>query len=239
MTETQASQDSDHLQHDHPAEGYSGVHDRRHGDRSRSYYFAISPECAALRVAIKSILIHAHQHEWTVQGFGMMRTYLPFGPNPKRFRLNVWNAAMAVPHVSTMHDHPWSFQSWIINGNFRNTRFLEDQYNGDDWSYSTIMCGIMGDNATRAQSRIRLRALPTEHYRTGDTYKQDASEIHVSEYDDGTVTLNDRVGDTEHARVFWPAGLEWVDAKPRAATEMEIATARALALNGWQDEIAR
>lgn len=212
--------------------------DPHRASKVSSHYWKPSNECAAFRALVKTVLMYPRNHAWTVQGFGMMRTYLPHGPNPKRFRLNVWDARMAVPHVSTMHDHPWDFQSWIINGNFRNTRFVEDAYSGDDWNYATIMCGIAGDNSAPLSNRIRLRAFPTEHYTTGDIYRQSASEIHVSEYDNGTVTLNDRTGDTEHARVFWPAGLEWVDAKPRQATEMEVATATMLALENWNDDIA-
>lgn len=222
----------------HGAEGFHvSEADPRRAEKAASHYWKVSNECVAFRALVKTMLMYPRNHKWTTQGFGMMRTYLPHGPNPKRFRLNVWDAKMATPHVSTMHDHPWDFQSWIINGNFRNTRFVEDAYNGDPWEYMTIMCGECG-GAKSGSTPIRLRAFPTEHYTTGDIYRQKASEIHVSEYDDGTVTLNDRTGDTEHARVFWPAGSEWVDAKPRPATDMEVATATMLALEKWHDEIA-
>ncbi len=198
-------------------------------------------ESAALRSAIKLLLMGPSITSWTVQGFGMMRTYLPFGPNPKRFRLNIWNADLAVLGVSTIHDHPWDFTSWIINGGFSNVRFVEDHFSGEEYEYMTIMCGIAGDNSDAAKghgrSRMRLRELPVEFYNTGDIYNQAADEIHLSGYDPGTVTLNDRVGDTERARVFWPAGSAWVDAKPREATGLEILRTTAMALERWQDEI--
>ena len=42
-----------------------------------------------------------------------------------------------------------------------------------------------------------------------------------------------RVGDGEHARVFWPTSTEWVDAMPRRATEMEVLTTVSKALERW------
>jgi len=54
----------------------------------------------------------------------------------------------------------------------------------------------------------------------------------------GTVTLNERtrVGTGEHARVFWPAGEDWVNAKPRQATPREIDRTTELALSVWRDD---
>lgn len=187
---------------------------------------------AALRTSIKSILQHPHNYPWTVQGFGMLRTYLGGGPKGKRYRLNVWNSDLAVPNVSIIHDHPWDFDSWIINGEFHNVRYLEDYNNGDLAKFMLIRSGVDGAPAS-TMATIRLRALPTEHYHTGDTYHQDKDEIHASYYDDGTVTLNDRVGDTEHARVFW-FGNDWVDAKPREATKDEINQGIGFALSKWE-----
>jgi hypothetical protein len=204
----------------------------------RSHYWKYAPECDALRCLVKSVLMNPLSAQWTVQGFGMLRTYLPFTPNPKRFRLNVWNADLAVLGVSTIHDHPWDFTSWIINGAFRNIRFTEDHFSGDPFKFMTIKCGEDGC-AMSDPSMVRLRAFPTEHYVAGDIYHQAANEVHTSDYDQGTVTLNDRVGDTEHARVFWadePKGY-WVDAKPRPATGGEVIRTTNLALQGWQDEI--
>ena len=189
----------------------------------------------AQRAMVRLILGDAQMFDWTVQGFGMLRMYIPTPEHPKRFRLNLWNSKLAVPGVSIMHDHPWSFDSLIVNGAFRNVRYVEDHFSGDDFKFMTIKCGIDGC-AMSEPSKLRLRALPTETYRTGDTYHQDASEIHASYYNDGTVTLNDRIGDTEHARVFWadePQGY-WVDAKPRTATPDEIQTTASLALALWE-----
>lgn len=209
--------------------------------KKESWFHRMSNECCAMRAMVHSILFQSFTRpeslRWTVQGFGMLRAYLPYGGSAKRFRLNVWNADLAVPNVSVIHDHPWSFDSWIINGRFGNVRFVEDYHNGDAYDWMKIRTGEEAGKQLAARSRIRLRSLPVEHYTTGDKYHQDADEIHLSAYADGTVTLNDRVGDTEHARVFWPAGQEWVDAKPREATRKEISEGIHLALELWEPNV--
>lgn len=216
---------------------YNGGADPARVWKERSFYWKRSPECDALRALVKSALVHPADYAWTLQGFGFLRTYLPFGPNPKRFRLNVWDANLAIPGVSTIHDHPWSFTSWIINGAFANVRFVEDHYSGEDYLWMRIKCGVTGGSLGTDAQPIRLREMPVEHYAAGDIYHQEAEEIHLSGFDNGTVTLNDRTGDTEMPRVFWPANSEWVDAKPREATGIEVLRTTALALERWKDEI--
>lgn len=218
-----------------PAEGFSGLPDPHRYNKVRSHYWKQSPEFAAFRTLIKTILLHPFNYAWTLQGFGFLRTYLPYGPNKKRFRLNVWHNALTLPDVSIIHDHPWDFTSWIINGQFRNQRYAEDHFNGDDFMHMRIKCGETSGSLGTDAMPIRLRKMPIEYYNTGDVYEQRADEIHMSMFDQGTVTLNDRTGDTEMPRVFWPAGLEWVDAKPREASESEILQSTVLALDRWGD----
>jgi hypothetical protein len=193
-----------------------------------------SPMFSALRASVQAILAHPRDFRWTVQGFGMIRTY--FGANSKQYRLNVWDHHLKVPGVSTVHDHPWDFESWVLSGELINTRYVEDPHSGDEYQYMIIKTGE-GGHADSDPFRIRLRPTPTERYQTGDTYRQAANEIHETNYSDGTVTLNARVGDTEKARVFWADDCGkgyWVDAKPREATGLEVSETTAWALDHWQ-----
>jgi hypothetical protein len=84
---------------------------------------------------------------------------------------------------------------------------------------------------------VFLHPTQPEQYTTGDSYRQSASEIHASYYDDGTVTLNDRFRSEPDspsvASVFWPLGTSWVDAKPRIAQIGEFEEATRLALRKW------
>jgi hypothetical protein len=176
-----------------------------------------------LKPLVADVLRDDHRR-WTVQGFGFLRTY--FGPpgQPKRFRLNLWDSAFTVPNVSVIHDHPWDFQSVIIAGEFRNQRYIMDMADkfAPQYSYTTIKTGEGGGLVREDTQVCGLTPKPREFYYQGDVYHQAACEIHETRFEDGTVTLNERVGDTEQARVFWPHGTNWVDAMPRPARDEEV-----------------
>lgn len=159
-----------------------------------------------------------------------MRTY--FGS--KRWRLNVWDTSLAVPNVSLIHDHPWDLQSWILAGELWNQRYIAVADGAATHDYMTVHTGIDGSWDRATAKSTRLLPKPAEIYPPGETYRQVADEIHKTSYDNGTVTLNERVGDTEHARVFWPHGEQWVDAKPRVARLSEVARVAERALSQWQ-----
>jgi hypothetical protein len=190
-----------------------------------------------LKPLVETVL-RDEQRDWTIQGFGFLRTY--FGPAdaPKRFRLNLWDSRFTVPGVSTIHDHPWDLTSLIVAGdNFANQRYVMQHPKLNDTmpthAFTTIKCGEGGGMEKSAIDYCVLLPKAREVYWPGDTYRQDTLEIHETLFVDGAVTLNERVGDTEHARVFWPYGTDWVDAKPRPATRDEVAGAVSLSLERW------
>jgi hypothetical protein len=183
----------------------------------------------ALQAAVRAILEKPAGYEWTVQGFGFIRTY--FGS--KRWRLNVWDSTFKVPNVSLIHDHPWHLTSWVISGELTNKRYLLGDGLAPTHSYMTIHTGVEFDGSHGEYLKAHLISKPLEVYHPGDTYSQTADEVHETSYLDGTVTFNERLGDTEHARVFWPYGEEWVDAKPRAARLSEIASIAERAIEQW------
>jgi len=171
--------------------------------------------------------------EWTVQGFGFLRTY--FGPAaaPKRFRLNLWDSRFTVPGVSTIHTHPWDFTSVIVAGLFGNVRY--DAVGGQVTTHhvAQINCGIGGGMKDMTVFDRSLIARRPELYGPGDVYSQKAHEIHETLFKDGTVTINERVGDTGIADVYWPWGTDWVDAIPRPATRDEVASTVGDSLKEW------
>lgn len=190
-----------------------------------------------LKPLVEQILRDPLNHSWSVQGFGMIRTY--FGPanEPKRLRLNLWDKRFAVPGVSTIHDHPWHFESVILAGAFVNVRYEFTRHPNEAAShiFTTIKTGEGGGMTKTKPELCLLTPERPEIYKPGDEYGQQAFEIHETIYSDGTVTLNERtrVGDGEHARVFWPFGTEWVDAEPRQATEEEVQLATQDSLGEW------
>jgi hypothetical protein len=179
-------------------------------------------------------IIQDYRREWTAQGFGFLRTY--FGPAdaPKKFRLNLWHSRFTVPNVSTIHDHPWDFTSIIVAGEFSNVRYkMKMADRNPTHAYTTIKCGIGGGmEKSEFQACVLVEGFP-EDYFPGDEYRQRAAEIHETRFVDGSITLNERTGDTEQARVFWPWGTHWVDAIPRPATPEEVADAVSYSLERW------
>lgn len=181
---------------------------------------------------VYDILRRPFDRQWSVQGFGMLRTY--FGNND-RFRLNVWTSVLATPEVSIIHDHPWDFQSWVIAGLFRNVRY-HPAVGPSNFLMQKIKTGPGGGPLTSPQECC-MHSGGEETYYPGDTYHQRAEEVHASFYDNGSVTLNDRRrrGIRDDAYVFWPVGTQWVDAKPRPATDEEVWDTTRIALKKVED----
>lgn len=174
-----------------------------------------------LQAMLAGLLRRSRPYGWTVQGFGMLRIYLD---TDKRWRLNIWDDRLGTPGVSVIHDHPWSFTSYVLAGEVTNIRYmaLPDLMEATH-HYQEIVTGEEGG----PRGPIRSCCLSSEHpedYRAGEWYSQKLDEIHHTQCVRGTVTLNDRTKPTlaHTARVFWPVGSEWVDAKPRPATGLEI-----------------
>lgn len=168
-------------------------------------------------------------HVWTIQGFGMLRTYLDAN---KEWRLNIWTDRFRVPFVSDIHDHPWDFTSWVMCGLLLNRRFqiMEEGPLGFGNAAPYHMVNIAtgeGGGPVEAEKMVYLMQLSEEHYFPGGGgYSQLAREIHQSIPERGTVTLNRRgkPSAAHTARVFWKMG-EWVSAEPRLATKDEVAAA--------------
>jgi len=172
---------------------------------------------------------------WSLQGFGMLRAYIS-----REVRIHVWNSKFAIPKVTTIHDHPWHFESFVVAGRIVNTRYRVHPCTHTDAQVEAlrlrtpfirvqIVCGSGGGNepaTLKARGeRVWLEPLEPTVHEAGSNYRQEASEVHHTSYDDGTVTLVRRefLPDTEHAHVFFKADEDWVSAEPRDATRDEVA----------------
>lgn len=189
-----------------------------------------------LRASVRAILLHATDYDWSLQGFGMLRCYL----SPE-IRLHVWDSRFKVPGVSVVHDHPWDFTSLIVTGEVKQYRYIEHPTNGEPFRRSTIRCGhgggiVRAECAPEAPEGVYLLRQALEIYHVGESYSQNADEIHESLPADGTVTLVERrfKADTEHARVYYQTP-EWVSAEPRKAEFGEVRSAVNVALK-WMRE---
>lgn len=173
---------------------------------------------------------------WSLQGLGMLRMYLS-----EEVRLHIWDSRYAVPNVSRLHDHPWSFQSYVVAGQLANQRYSERSqslvsHTKSVFCVQQLKCGP-GGGLIGEPSVLALFPEPIEVMQAGCAYRQAASEIHDTIPEDGTVTIITRTfplgRDREHARVFWPYGTEWVSAEPRRATPEVVEDIVSYSLQRW------
>jgi hypothetical protein len=181
---------------------------------------------------VLSILKQWRSYEWTVQGFGFIRTKLE-----NVGRIHVWDSSLAVQKVSTMHTHPWPLKSTIISGELINQRFTErdaDAWSALAYTRSSIATGEGGGLLGEPED-VLLSPEEPEVYWQGATYEQRPDEIHRSIAQDGTVTLMERPQGPplEEARVYWPRGTQWVSAEPKPAEPWRIENVINYALARW------
>jgi len=171
---------------------------------------------------IIDMLVHPFNHKWTVQGLGMMRTYLD-----ETRRLHIWHSALKVPGATPLHDHPWDFTSEIIFGNMNQNRFEivegETSLHPVPMMKQKIQCGEGGDMVGEPEE-VRLVAKPMETYYEGQWYSQEAHEIHDTFPMDNTITIINRVyhENRDFANVYYAKGGEFVSAHPRPASPAEV-----------------
>lgn len=183
-----------------------------------------------LRTTARFILENAMKFEWSLQGLGMLRLYLP-----NETRLHVWDTRFAYPGASPIHDHQqWSLHSTVISGRIVNYRYIETEH-GAPFTYKLIKAGY-GCLDKSEEMPIKLERCNEEIYRPGEFYCQLPEEIHQTIPMNGTVTIMKKwpTKDPEAAaRVFWPAGEHWGSAEPRRATDEEVMQMTGWALARW------
>ena len=185
------------------------------------------------RLLVQNILMHPREFEWSVQGLGMLRTYLS-----QEVRLHIWDSSLKVAGASPYHDHPWDLDSLIVAGRYKQHRYGVPQPN-DTWTprqkfnSATILCGEAAQTVAETVE-LELVEMPLEIYSDGMMYSQKSEEIHLSCPEDGTVTIVKRTfkADRDHALVLWRGKGGWQSAKPRTATQEEVidVTQRSLAM---------
>lgn len=199
------------------------------------------------KLAVKAILDRATAHLWSLQGMGMFRLYLS-----KEVRLHVWDMRFTVERVSTIHTHPWGFTSDVYSGAITNRVFskldetdVEVIKQSASWrtnlaayNEQQIVCGP-GGGVSAPPKKVWLYEPDDDGCLTwtaGDSYGQEAEDIHESIPKSGTVTVLERRfrEDTEHAFVYFREGREWVSAEPREAKTEEVEAMARMALDRWE-----
>lgn len=182
------------------------------------------------KLAVKAILERASAHPWSLQGMGMFRLYLS-----REVRLHVWDMRFTVERVSTVHTHPWDFESNVLSGCITD-RIYANVEGCDPTHYrQQIVCGP-GGGTSAAPEPVAIRCIQNLTHITGEAYSRAHDEIHESVPKSGTVTLLRRVfhEDTEHAHVYYAFDRSWISAEPRDATEQEVLAMARMALDRWE-----
>lgn len=217
----------------------------------------------AIKPLVKTILQQADHYEWTLQGLGMLRLYL--GKERRLHVWSDEHRVEGVSdlHTHPWHLSSQIVAGRMVNQRFVEVGELE-QLPGHEHSLgeSALMpgmlvcaCGVStpmddgrlldfnkvritcGANActTGPVSAVKLLPQELETYVEGQSYRQNADEIHRSTPERGTVSIITRrfLDDTEHANVYWRGDGGWVDAAPRPATPEEVRAITRYALERW------
>lgn len=188
---------------------------------------------------VKDVLSNPQRHEWTLQGFGMLRTYMQ-----DDVRLHVWDSRFGTG-ASPIHTHPWDFVSYVVVGTVVNRRYGEVSINPHEqrnnvlpYMRRTIKPGV-GLEVLGADVPVLLEPHETEVFKERTWYFQYADEIHESSPHDGSVTLvRRRRGDrSDVARTYYPLGKNWVSGEPRKATPSEVTAICQHSLERWFNDV--
>lgn len=184
------------------------------------------------KALVKALLQSPYALKWSVQGLGMMRTYLS-----DEIRLHIWDSTLKVPNASPLHTHPWHLHSTVVAGIYIQRRYTQPLEVSDrtlEFNSALIKCGA-GACALEEKKKVQLEATGLEYYEEDQSYYQHSSEIHYSTPTDGTVTLVTRTftENRDNARVFWTGDGEFVSAEPRPATLEEVKRVTEASLGRW------
>lgn len=94
-------------------------------------------------------------HEWSLQGMGMLRLFLP-----NNSRLHIWDSRYRAPNVSMIHDHlQWGLTSSILAGSLVNRIYKEvEPPEGQLYNHVLLKPGY-GTHFKEEPSLIRLAPL--------------------------------------------------------------------------------
>ena len=180
---------------------------------------------------VRTILEHAADYPWRMQGIGLLALRLD---DRREHRLHVWDPD-GCPGDPPIHDHPYDFSSTVVVGTLTDTRYVEDP-TGRLYRRERYVPGAEDD---RRRDTVRLAGTSTV-LGAGDRYHLLAHELHDSRQAPGTVTIiRCEWRDRPELTVCLRPGAPWVSGQSRAATADEIKriTSAALDLFGTAPEL--
>lgn len=185
------------------------------------------------RSNVYSILNNWQKIDWSLQGFGMLRCRIN-----DRIRIHVWSHELATKNVSSIHTHPWNFESTVMSGFIVNNLFIETKAGKNQEVFASqrieIITGTHG-KIIDSPVDINLEMVLSQKYIAGKSYKMDKQEIHRSVYSNGAVSVMIKEPTKlTTAYSYFPRNTDWVSAKPRQATFKEVKIGVSQALREWK-----
>ncbi len=163
---------------------------------------------------VRTILEHAADHPWRLQGIGLLGLRLD---DRRQHRLHVWDPD-ACDGDAPIHDHPYDFTSTVIVGQLTNTRYVEHP-TGEAYGRQRF---APNDEHHRRTDTVRLIGTSTL-LSSGERYQQVADELHDSHQTPGTVTIiRCTWRERPELTVCLRPGAPWVSGQARPATPDEI-----------------
>lgn len=176
------------------------------------------------RLLAARVIEQAHLYDWSVQGFGLIRTYLPGNK-----RLHIWSQRFKIQDATTLHSHPWNFTSHVLAGRMHEIvaeKVTIEQASCLDSNVlkakeNKILCG---EDAKVITSTDCFLSTKVTYHQAGLSYSHKYSDIHASLPSFDCVTLIERepLDDPDHAYSYTLNDDPWVSAEPRGIDHNEI-----------------
>ena len=159
---------------------------------------------------------HWSERVFAMQKLGVLRFQVPTDEHPDR-ALHLWNRDLKDRSASDIHSHPFDFSSIVLAGRIVNTQYeAVGRFKGPYFGW-VIRPGPNVTVTDRKQYALLLHDVDTIF--AGSSYRMDASEIHHTAFEDGTVTVvTKRRGKLADEAMVFDRNEEWGNAAPEFAT---------------------
>ena len=125
------------------------------------------------------------ERSFAMSGFGLLRLYPKDKPD---VALHIWHHEMVLPGVTSLHTHPWDFNSTVFAGRITNIKYVETHE--DEFTNLYNKFKIYPGQLPRVEKPelVHLAFNGVNEYGPGEEYTQKANEIHRTEFKSGTIT---------------------------------------------------
>lgn len=154
-------------------------------------------------------LTNPEDYEWSVQGLGMLRAYLT---EDRATRLQIWLKELQLASATSIHTHPWDFESIIYRGELINRTYAEVPGHKFD-------CYVINTGPTArplSHSKIDLEITQNRKLTEGQSYYQPKEVPHLTLFSQGAISIIHRLDYSKSDGLAKSYGVgPWVSAAPQ------------------------